>query len=503
MKTTVFKVFALALMLALLMVTSLAVSANTSENDASITINIGAGSNVSLRNRTFYAYKIFDVTNYGTGGYTYTITNEFQAFSGFPGTTLFDYIESQSDNSQAMNALARNLLNFIQTNSIAPAGTQTATANDSITISGLPHGYYLVSGTAMLGSGTITAMPALTTTSPAAIITLKSNEPTIRRQVFNHYMGGWEDWTSASIGDRIDYRILSVVPDMRGFSGFTFLLEERLDPALTFDLDSIVVKVGGVTTALGLDYRIDTNISPVLANFGIRFDAARFTRYTPGDDIEITYSGSIVHSGSAFIQRNMSQTALVFEGGMGTVRTPPSRTAIHNYQFDIYKYAGTIGVDAQGLGGAEFELRTDSNDPGSAIAFAVRQRSQTGNFYSHAALSDTNTSRFMTSSESGRIYIQGINAGVYYLHETVAPAGFNRLEQPIKVELIHTGNGEVSMSINEEPVNNRTVNVQNRAGTTLPETGGIGRTIFTITGLLMMGLSVVLFLWRRKRAEAK
>jgi LPXTG-motif cell wall-anchored protein len=154
--------------------------------------------------------------------------------------------------------------------------------------------------------------------------------------------------------------------------------------------------------------------------------------------------------------------------------------------------------------GAEFELRTDPANPATAIEFERREQ---GNLmrrttYSHAAPTDGMKSSTLISPESGGIYLVGLDAGTYYLVETKAPAGYNKLENPIVVLITHTdGNGNYTVTVNGELQNPRIVNVQNNAGTLLPSTGGIGNTIFTITGLSIMAAAVVLFLFWRKKSR--
>ena len=90
----------------------------------------------------------------------------------------------------------------------------------------------------------------------------------------------------------------------------------------------------------------------------------------------------------------------------------------------------------------------------------------------------------------------------YYLLETKAPAGFNKLTGPVIVNI--KDNGTITVFYNGVKLNspNDAFNVQNRAGTELPSTGGIGTTIFYIVGaILVIGAGVILVTRRRMDAQ--
>jgi len=96
----------------------------------------------------------------------------------------------------------------------------------------------------------------------------------------------------------------------------------------------------------------------------------------------------------------------------------------------------------------------------------------------------------MLSNATGLFEIKGLAGGTYYLVETKAPtyngATYNLLREPalfaITKESFETTN---------------TIDVENRRGLQIPQTGGIGTAVFTIVGLALMTLAV--FLFRKKK----
>ena len=105
----------------------------------------------------------------------------------------------------------------------------------------------------------------------------------------------------------------------------------------------------------------------------------------------------------------------------------------------------------------------------------------------------------LTSLSTGRIDIEGLKAGTYYLKETKAPKGYNLLKAPVEIRIDSDGNIYVGDSTT---VNNGDVRVQNKSGTLLPSTGGAGTTMIYLVGaLLVLGSGVVLASKRKSNSK--
>lgn len=114
----------------------------------------------------------------------------------------------------------------------------------------------------------------------------------------------------------------------------------------------------------------------------------------------------------------------------------------------------------------------------------------------------------VTSDSDGAFSFGGLKDGTYYLHEIKAPAGYNKLDEPRKIEIIpefdKDGNlTDVKYKLDEEDVTANegqavVIAIENNKGSTLPSTGGMGTTILYIVGaVLVIGAGVVLFTKRR------
>ena len=94
-----------------------------------------------------------------------------------------------------------------------------------------------------------------------------------------------------------------------------------------------------------------------------------------------------------------------------------------------------------------------------------------------------------------------MKAGTYWLKETEAPKGYNKLAAPIKIVIEQNTDGTKTIK-NAKGEAIEKVEVENKSGSLLPSTGGIGTTIFYIAGaLLVLAAGVVLI--AKKRTDSK
>lgn len=101
------------------------------------------------------------------------------------------------------------------------------------------------------------------------------------------------------------------------------------------------------------------------------------------------------------------------------------------------------------------------------------------------------------------LHINGLAAGIYYLEETQAPDGYNKLSAPVKVTIKKTSDTEwtITKDNNETPETDKIIDIENSTGSLLPSTGGRGAIAFAvIAALLVFGVAVSFI--RDKRKEA-
>lgn len=116
----------------------------------------------------------------------------------------------------------------------------------------------------------------------------------------------------------------------------------------------------------------------------------------------------------------------------------------------------------------------------------------------------------LDTDNKGAIALDGLDSGIYYLKETKAPAGYNLMETPVKIEIIpaYTETGDevkvsVAYKVDDIQQDSNTVGVRNSSGSTLPVTGGVGTTLFYVFGsILFVGAAVLLITKKRMSVEA-
>lgn len=102
--------------------------------------------------------------------------------------------------------------------------------------------------------------------------------------------------------------------------------------------------------------------------------------------------------------------------------------------------------------------------------------------------------QLLVSPTEGRFEIQGLEAGTYYLKETEAPKGYNKIQKSIKIEILEDG----SIKVDNNAITGD-VRVQNNTGSILPSTGGMGTTLIYVVGsILVLASGIVLFSKRKE-----
>lgn len=118
----------------------------------------------------------------------------------------------------------------------------------------------------------------------------------------------------------------------------------------------------------------------------------------------------------------------------------------------------------------------------------------------------TNKRNDMVTPDNGQLVILGLDAGTYYLEETIAPEGYNRLETP--VEVVVGGNGSTAiysndykdLSGNAVTYTVYNVSIENNRGVELPSTGGEGTMMLIAIGAVVAMAFAILLITHKKMA---
>ena len=444
---------------------------------------------------TYKAYRIFDLESYDTdkNAYSYKLSTKWENFPEYSTTidgntvsatdffsvNLAGYIEWKDAKKDAGADFAKLAKAFVDANSIACDKEETA-SGATVTFTDLTLGYYLVDTS--LGS-----LCSLDTTAPSVTIKEKNSDTTIEKKIV---IAGDEkvDSNSAGIGDTVNFSITITVKDG---APKNYVLHDKLS-GLTFNPNSLEVKVGTATLTANTDYTLETTPTD-----GDSFDV-KFTdgNLKPNDVVVVTYSATVAADATIAGAGNKNTANLEYNGKHST----KEETTTYVWKLNVHKYTLDSTTKEVALSGAKFVL--------------YRKEGTDKKYYAKLAggkidgwVTNQSDATTLETTGTGDISIEGLNVGTYYLEETEAPVGYNKLTKPIEVKITATpdatGVSETVEYRNQNdstytPATNAIVKVLNKAGTQLPSTGGIGTTLFYVIGGVLMAVAAVLLVTKKR-----
>lgn len=481
-----------AIMFAFMMVVSM--SCNVKADDATTTT--GETGTITINNavdgQTYTIYKLLDLESYEPkkneqgeeiGNYSYKPNKDWNDFiseaADSANIKYFDinkngYVTWNGDITDSRKAeFAQKALAYATSNNISNKGTKPA-SNNTVKFESLDLGYYLV-------DSNVGALCNLTTTNPTVEIQEKNGVPTVEKIIVDSNKDETDNY--ANIGDVIKYK--TIITAQGGAQNY--VLHDTMEKGLTFNKD-VKVKVSGQTNYLNstTDYEVVENQADG-CTFEIKFKDTFLNTINDTTKIEVTYSA--VLNGDAEIHDNNDNTTHLTYGENNNTTTRTTHTV--TYQISVLKYTGDTNNT---LANAKFSLY-DNETGGTAYKLVHK----TGTTDYRLALNEESGITEITTNDTGKFSIQGLKPGVYWLEETAAPKGYNKLAKRIKVVINDDGTLIVDgKDKNDKGIPISQVDVENKSGTVLPSTGGTGTTMIYLVGaVLVLGSGVVLATKRR------
>ena len=475
--------------------------------------------------QTVSAYQVFKVDNG-----SYVLNDAFKKFFVekchlTDDTTLsskaFDYVNALGADDEA------NVINFAkemrawvlaQEPAVDVTGTGKATANSGnyVATFTVDPGYYLVVPT--LGStgnnnrGT-DAMLTNVEADQTADIQLKSEYPTVSKTIKG------EHGSMDQIDKEIEFTVKSKVPDTTNFKTYNMKFTDTFTDGLTFVPGSVTVKIGDDVMTVNDDYTVtepsgDNTLAIELVNV---IQHITDSTYATGDEIVITYKAKLNKNAIVDDDPETNSVKINYSndpnGGFGG-ETEVDKDKVYTFDINLHKYAA--GNESAFLAGAEFKLydneaNAKGETPDTAIKFVktddTHYRVATAEeIADQGSLTITDT---ITTVSSGMVNIDGLGEGDYWLKETKAPSGFNKPKDPFKINIdaqfatdgtLQTSTVTVDSTANS--ANDHTVKIENRQGTLLPGTGGMGTVIFTVVGVAVIAGGAAWYVSRRRSSGA-
>ena len=398
-------------LLALAMTLALAVPAFAADT-GSITITNPQG------DRTYTAYKIFDVT-YSGDHYSYTISDTDAAFTTVKayadvtanGLTLTPVGKTGKYNVSTGDSFsAASFAQYLKTNA-GSLGTGTAftQVGNTMKASGLTPGYYFVSGT----SGTVCELA----TAKDIQIRDKNEAPQIEKSVDD------ADRT-VEIGQKLTYTITGKVPSTKGYTKFTYQVTDTMSEGLTFNKDVKVTIGGTAVTDAAITYNdngFEASIN--MMNYQKQIDAP----------VVITYTATVNENA---IQRDKETNTATLKysndpADKNSFKESSVEVNVFSFNIVINKYAADN--ESTKLEGAKFVLK---NAEGKYYKYDANTKAVTW------VVGKADTTE-VTTDVNGVARFDGLQAGTYKLEETAAPAGYNQLTKDITIVLNKDGSATI------------------------------------------------------------
>lgn len=504
MKKAIKKLLAALLAVAMLCAMAVPAFAASSSNDGKITINN------AVSGQTYTIYRIleleYDQTN---NAYRYTAVAAWNAFINTRSSDLkvdnatgtVTWVNSdKNNNSSAIQNFADAAGKWASDNTIANDGSQKASGS-TVTFTDLPLGWYLV--VSSLSNG---AICSIGTTDKEVTINEKNGAPTVDKEVLEDSTNTYGKGNDADVGDTVTFRATIKVTDG---DPKNYVLHDKMSDGLTFKgITSVTRTNAGTSTSDTLNENTHYTLKQgagVTVDSNCTFELAfKENVLKPNDVVVVEYTAVINEKAVIGSAGNPNEATLEYKDG---TRGQPSSTKTYTWKIDIYKYFQDSAGTKKPLKDATFVLyrQNSSNTPEYAKISADKIEWGT----------EKEQATPLTSDKEGKIAISRLDADTYYLEETKAPTGYNPLTSPIEIKIEHSTMNETSASATitykqqgtEDSATNITstenrVEVENKTGTTLPSTGGMGTTLFYVVGGGLMVAAIVLLV-TKKRMENK
>ena len=496
-----------SLLLVLVMVFALATTAFAEETAYSITINNSA------KDHTYEAYQIF------TGDLSGTTLSNIVWGSGVSeaGQTALGDAAAKAETLKTeadAKAFAKAVAPYLTT----AAGSANTVTDGKYVISGLTAGYYLVkdqdgslTGDADAYTEYIIRVVSDTTATP------KSSVPTVEKKVkdTNDSTGvtsGWQDSADYDIGDSIPFQLKATLANnVSSYTTYKVVFHDTLSKGLTYNNDAKVYIGGTETNGFTVTATVNADGTTTLT---VSCDDVKALRAGNRSAITVEYTAKLNENAVLGSAGNPNEVYLEYSnnpnkseaGSNETGETPKDVVIVFSYKTIINK----VDSENKPLTGAAFKLeKLIKGKDGAADTW-------------------TTVKEFTVDETTTSFTFSGLDDGQYKLTETKTPAGYNTID-PIYfvIEATHdvtadaptlktlnayltdaNGNKQTEMKDGESvnidlgtvdlTAGSITTTVVNKSGAQLPETGGIGTTIFYVLGGVLVLAAVVLLVTKKR-----
>ncbi|MGN0594732.1 MAG: SpaA isopeptide-forming pilin-related protein [Hominimerdicola sp.] len=356
---------------------------------------------------------------------------------------------------------------------------------------------------------------------------------------------GWQDTADAEFNESVSFKLTATIPtNLSAYEHFYFRLDDTLSEGLTITADSyeyyritkdgegdpVYKKINSGITASGITNNADGTQSisftcndvkalldedgnavlggeQIVVVYKATLDEGFVVTPTTGNDnaVTLTYSNNpeSTYDGTGYGEDEDTPGE-----NSDLTETDKDEVRVLTYAIDITK---VNAADHATLAGAKFKLYRED---GKYAKIGTNGKITGWVEEADATELTTNAAGKLTLNGTDAITISGVDDDTYYLKETKAPDGFNDVTTPFTVEIASTLTTTVdAWAADTNPIETLSVNgsgnyttgtvtidIENTKGSSLPETGGMGTTLFYFAGgALVIGSGVALIAKKRMK----
>lgn len=465
---------------------------------------------VDITSHTFEAYQIFaGDLNEGTlsnvkWGSNVTDPDFLNALK--TANTAYSACTDAKGVAEALSSTPSLATDFAKFAAEHVTGTAVATGTGSVNLSSA--GYYLIVDTTDVTDKHDAKNLSLLKVSGATTVTpqVKTDIPTLEKKVQdkNDSTGNTTDWQDSAdydIGDIIPYQLTATLGNVSNFDTYYVKFVDTMEHLTYYNITS--VKVGDKTLSAG-DYT--SNWDSANKKLTVSIDDVKKHGATNGSTITVEYTATLDADAVIGSIGNPNEAYLVFSNnpnGDGKGKTAPDKNIVFTYKV----VANKVDQDNKPLTGAAFALYKKLPavpNPEDGTSYIM----EGNDAYAPVKELNVGANGEVEDKELTTFEWTGIDDGEYMIKEIITPAGYNSIE-PIKftVTADHqieaadpkltelTGGDKFTGAVSTGAL---TANIQNRMGSTLPGTGGIGTTIFYVVGGGLMVAAAILLITKKR-----
>lgn len=499
-----------SLLLAMVMVLSMTITAFAEGTTYSITINNSA------EGHTYEAYQIF------TGDLSKDTLSNIVWGSGVSdtGKTALGDAAAKAETLKTEDdakTFAKAVAPYLTTS----AGSANTVTDGKYVISGLAAGYYLVKDKdSSLADKDDAYTSYILKVAGDTTVFPKSAKPTVDKQVHDETADaeaeatdGWGESADHAINESFQFKLIANLPadtNFNAYEKYKVVFNDTMSEGVTFEsIASVTVDGVPLTseqyTATATDGQAGGSWTLTITDIK-SIDGVNLTN---GADIVVIYnahlnenaqvnheSGTTTNQNKVYLQYSNNPNASG-EGDNELGKTPEDIVWVFTYEVDNTKVDATNSINKTPLAGAGFRLYDSTGTTEIGLIYD-------STISAYRPVKSGETAVEMTSADSTGVFnIKGLDAGTYVLKETTVPSGYNKCaDTTVVINATHVEDASGSSATTTLSSDSNVTNtIENKQGSTLPETGGMGTTIFYVIGaILVIGAGVVLI--TRKRMSA-